>query len=282
MPHTQRFRIVLATALLSTVFGGCARQTPTPGNPNENPSGGAGIGGATPTPAGSVTGDVVTFFGVRTNVLVGQPFEVTWRVQPAEKDATLTATYLHYDTISHPGSFGPAVTATDAGYTSIATNFAKTSDRLPRAFTMKVPATRTGTLYMRAHAVIGGKNYWSSEVKVVVMTPDELRGSQTSEPNPSEAPEAIGVSFSMTAKNWEFSPNVLRVKKGNSVVISITNTEGAHGFVLPDFSIDEKLVPGQSVTVKLFAYKSGEFTFSCGVPCGSEHQNMKGTLIVEP
>lgn len=279
--------MVLIAAVLSAALWGCAGQTSPPANP-ANSGGGANTGlrngSVTPAPgAGSAAKDVVALVGIRANAQVGQPFEATWRVNPSGTDDRVTQTYLHYDWVSHPGDFGTAVTAADGGYQEITTNFAKTSQPLPQEFSVRVPVSRAGTLYLRAHAVVGGKHYWTAEHAVTAVSiPDGLGGRTTPQPDPSREPEAFGMAFSLTAKNWEFSPAVLRVKKGNTVVITITNAEGTHGFALPDFGIDQKLEPGQSVTVKFVANKSGQFTFFCNVPCGSGHQKMKGTLIVVP
>ena len=53
-----------------------------------------------------------------------------------------------------------------------------------------------------------------------------------------------------------------------------------HGFKINEFNIDEKLNPGEEVTVTFVADKTGVFTFFCNVPCGEGHKEMKGTLIV--
>ncbi len=54
-----------------------------------------------------------------------------------------------------------------------------------------------------------------------------------------------------------------------------------HGFKLKEFGIDEKLNPGEEVTVEFIANKTGEFEFYCNVQCGAGHSDMRGKLIVE-
>lgn len=108
-------------------------------------------------------------------------------------------------------------------------------------------------------------------------------------PGFEDVPEALVVDkentgavkeISVTAKQWEFDPNPIIVNKGDKVKLSIKSIDVAHGFSLPDFGINAKLEPGKTEIVEFVADKSGKFTFFCSVVCGSGHQDMKGTLIV--
>jgi len=87
--------------------------------------------------------------------------------------------------------------------------------------------------------------------------------------------------FTMTASNWKFDPNTITVNEGDTVEITVTATDVSHGFRLAEFGIDEELSPGTPVVIRFVADKKGTFTFSCSVPCGSGHREMKGTLIVQ-
>lgn len=85
----------------------------------------------------------------------------------------------------------------------------------------------------------------------------------------------------VTAKQFEFTPNPLRVKLGETVRLRITSVDVTHGFSLPEFGINEVLEPGETVTVEFQATKKGKFPFACSVACGIGHASMRGTLIVE-
>lgn len=87
--------------------------------------------------------------------------------------------------------------------------------------------------------------------------------------------------FTMTAKRFEFSPSVITVNQGDKVRLKITSIDVPHGFFLPDFGINEQLNPGKEVVVEFVAKTKGTYSFRCSVPCGSGHQSMSGTLIVE-
>ncbi|GIP40853.1 hypothetical protein J31TS4_41330 [Paenibacillus sp. J31TS4] len=116
-------------------------------------------------------------------------------------------------------------------------------------------------------------------------------GGSGSSSAPSSAPSA-GTSMSpgtggsastdvkevkVSAKNFTFSPNEIRVKEGQKVKLTLDNTEGMHGLAIPDFKVDLQK-PG---TVEFTADKKGEHEFHCSVMCGAGHADMKGKIIVE-
>jgi cytochrome c oxidase subunit 2 len=85
----------------------------------------------------------------------------------------------------------------------------------------------------------------------------------------------------VTAKKYEFSPNPIRVKKGQPVKLIITATDRDHGFSLEAFHIKQKLKKGEPTTIEFTPDKVGTFPFKCSVFCGMGHGGMKGTLVVE-
>ncbi len=105
--------------------------------------------------------------------------------------------------------------------------------------------------------------------------------SEIKKDSPAEESAGARKEFIITAKQWSFSPSVIKVKKGDKVVLKLTSTDVAHGFNLPDFGIDEKFDKGETKTVEFVADKIGTFTFNCNVPCGAGHKAMTGTIVVE-
>jgi len=85
----------------------------------------------------------------------------------------------------------------------------------------------------------------------------------------------------VTAKKYEFSPDPIRVKKGEPVKLIITATDHDHGFQLDAFHIKQKLKKGQPTTIEFTPDKAGTFPFKCSVFCGFGHKGMKGQLVVE-
>jgi len=95
------------------------------------------------------------------------------------------------------------------------------------------------------------------------------------------APRADDVkAIRITAKRFDFNPSEITVKKGVPVAFELTSSDRDHGFSLPDFKLTAKIVPGKVTRVEFTPDKTGEFTFSCNVFCGSGHEDMAGKLIV--
>jgi cytochrome c oxidase subunit 2 len=84
----------------------------------------------------------------------------------------------------------------------------------------------------------------------------------------------------VSAKNFEFTPGEITVKKGEPVVLELTSEDRAHGFSLPDFGVEGKIKPGAVTRLSFTPNKAGKFGFACDVFCGSGHEDMSGTLIV--
>lgn len=89
------------------------------------------------------------------------------------------------------------------------------------------------------------------------------------------------IVIKMTAFQYDFEPNTIRVKEGDKVTLNITSTDVEHGFSISAYNINESLPPNEMVTITFVADKKGEFPFVCSVFCGTGHSEMRGTLIVE-
>jgi cytochrome c oxidase subunit II len=88
-------------------------------------------------------------------------------------------------------------------------------------------------------------------------------------------------SFTLIAKNWEFTPSTITVQQGDTVELHVETIEGVHGIMLPEFKVNKRLNPGEKVTIRFVADKKGSFPFICSVYCGEGHDHMSGVLIVE-
>lgn len=88
--------------------------------------------------------------------------------------------------------------------------------------------------------------------------------------------------ITMTAKKYEFNPDVITVKQGAHVKLVITATDRDHGFKLKAYDINQHLKKAVPTTVEFTADKTGTFPFECSDFCGLGHGRMKGKLVVEP
>lgn len=86
----------------------------------------------------------------------------------------------------------------------------------------------------------------------------------------------------MTAVKYRFTPDIIRVKKGDHVRLVVTALDRDHGFKLEAFQIDKKLPKGEPVAVEFTADRAETFPFQCSQFCGLGHKKMKGQLVVDP
>jgi len=97
----------------------------------------------------------------------------------------------------------------------------------------------------------------------------------------AQTDKTVAHEIQVTAKKYEFSPNPIRVKKGEPVKLIITAKDHDHGFGLEAFHIKQKLKKGEPTTIEFTPDKAGTFPFKCSVFCGMGHGGMKGTVVVE-
>jgi cytochrome c oxidase subunit II len=95
----------------------------------------------------------------------------------------------------------------------------------------------------------------------------------------ADQPEQI---IKITAKKFEYAPNVIRIKKGVPVVLEFTSLDRIHGFTVPDLGgIRATIEPGKIAQVRIVAPKAGTYDFLCDLFCGDGHEDMTGKIIVE-
>jgi cytochrome c oxidase subunit 2 len=87
--------------------------------------------------------------------------------------------------------------------------------------------------------------------------------------------------IAIQAMKFEFTPETVKVKRGEPVTFVLTSIDRIHGFKMPDFSVRTEIVPDQETRVTIAPEKAGTFVFFCDVFCGDGHEEMSGTLIVE-
>jgi cytochrome c oxidase subunit 2 len=83
------------------------------------------------------------------------------------------------------------------------------------------------------------------------------------------------VEFTMNAFRFGYSPDVINVKQGEIVKISINNTDTPHGIRIPDLGLSG------TDTLEFTAEQKGEYIWYCFIPCGSGHKEMQGKIIIE-
>jgi nitrous oxide reductase len=77
-----------------------------------------------------------------------------------------------------------------------------------------------------------------------------------------------------------FSLAEIRVKKGDTVRINITNTAGVHNFVIDEFGIKKETPVNEPVVVEFVADKVGTFEYYCS-KYNHRMIGQRGNLVVE-
>ena len=85
----------------------------------------------------------------------------------------------------------------------------------------------------------------------------------------------------IVAKKFNYTPDLITLKKGEPVTLEFTSLDFTHGFKVPDLGVRADLPPGRPVLVHLTPEKTGRFLFLCDNFCGSGHEEMNGVIVVE-
>ncbi len=90
----------------------------------------------------------------------------------------------------------------------------------------------------------------------------------------------------MSATRSHYTPDIVRVKEGDTVKLHITNTEqtrdATHGFAIANYNIQASLDPGETSNFEFVADKPGAWNFYCTEFCSALHLEMAGWFLVEP
>ena len=77
-----------------------------------------------------------------------------------------------------------------------------------------------------------------------------------------------------------FSLSEMKVKKGDTVRITVTNTAGIHDFVIDEFGIQKETLLNEPVVIEFVADKAGTFEYYCS-KYNHRQIGQRGNLIVE-
>ena len=95
-------------------------------------------------------------------------------------------------------------------------------------------------------------------------------------PHPADGPKTIDI----VVKRFEFSPNKVTLKRGETVTLRITSQDVTHGFFVRPLKIDTDVPAGQTKEITITPQTVGVFAAICDHFCGSGHGNMKMTFEV--
>ena len=82
-------------------------------------------------------------------------------------------------------------------------------------------------------------------------------------------------------RKFAIEPAVIRLTRGENVVLDVSTRDVQHGFGVPQLQINETVQPGKVTEIELDTSKKGEFRVDCSIICGPGHDNMSGKIIIE-
>ena len=85
----------------------------------------------------------------------------------------------------------------------------------------------------------------------------------------------------IVARRFQFTPNVVTLKKDEPVVLRVRSEDVVHGFFQRQLGIDTTIVPGRTTEVPVTPHETGRFLLICHHFCGAGHGNMNLTVVVE-
>lgn len=125
---------------------------------------------------------------------------------------------------------------------------------------------------------IGG--YWLMFNNNQVTPPADVSQSTVLE-SPSASIQASGLKvFAIEGGHYYFDPDVITVKKDDTVRITLNSVGGEHDLVIDEFNVVSEIVDdGESTTFEFTPDQVGEFEYYCSI---GDHREggMVGTLIV--
>jgi len=89
----------------------------------------------------------------------------------------------------------------------------------------------------------------------------------------------------MSVIRSQFNPDVIAAKKGDKVIIHLSNVEqtpdATHGFAVPTKNVNVSLDAGETTTVEFVVDTPGSYSFYCTEFCSALHLEMQGWIVVE-
>jgi cytochrome c oxidase subunit II len=94
-------------------------------------------------------------------------------------------------------------------------------------------------------------------------------------------PEPAGRrSVTLTARKFEFDPEVIDVRRNDIVRLTVTSTDIAHSFTVDAYRIQKRIPAGGTVTFEFRADEVGRFPYYCSMRADPGCEDMRGELIV--
>lgn len=120
---------------------------------------------------------------------------------------------------------------------------------------------------------------WRGRLSSLSLLASAHASSGNSQPEQREREPRV---ITVKAKRFEYIPNRIYVRQGQTVTLRMESLDVTHGLYLDGYGLDIKANPGLVAKATFVADKRGRFTFRCSETCGEFHPYMIGFLEVTP
>ncbi len=86
--------------------------------------------------------------------------------------------------------------------------------------------------------------------------------------------------FTVTAKDYRFSPSRLEVTQDDLVKLTVQSADVAYSLTIDAYRVSRRIPAGGSTTLEFRADRAGTFPFYSNLTSDSRHSQMRGELIV--
>src|SRR5215471_10866101 len=90
-----------------------------------------------------------------------------------------------------------------------------------------------------------------------------------------------GRTIEIHAHRFEFSPNEITIKKGETVTLNLVSEDVPHSLVIKDLGVNQEISKGHPEQVTITPQTAGDFHGKCGRFCGTGHGSMTFTVHVQ-
>ena len=87
-------------------------------------------------------------------------------------------------------------------------------------------------------------------------------------------------TIEIVARRFQFTPDQIPLKVGESVTLLVKSLDYAHGFNVPDLGLRMDLSPGVVKELLITPKEAGAMEFFCDNFCGEGHEGMFGHFVV--
>ena len=86
--------------------------------------------------------------------------------------------------------------------------------------------------------------------------------------------------FTITAKDYRFSPDRLEVSQDDLVKVTVRSEDVAYSMTIDEYRVSKRVPAGGTTTLEFRADRAGTFAFYSNLTSDSRHNSTKGQLVV--